>query len=446
MYEAMAAPSSSSDRQKRSSLLEQIARERREVSILESERALLLSQSRSRSTLSRKRQRRGVIGGGIPGLGSADIDRSYDDAAIRDATDMQDERDLLDVLDALQCRVTLESTVVENESGLTTDGDDDTCSAGGTSANVADERLNGKSGLDEVDAESFRLHPILGGVTFTKVEGPLPPSDSFARSSSSSSSSAAAAVENDVNSKRLYVLTGHSIGHPENSISECIGFEIRAEVSFTRHARSTLSPSKLMSSPRKSGDEERALVSSVTVKFSPHFLEEKGEGKDSADEAFRLPFPTKELSELAQLVAETRSLTKLFRELVAFQEFHHQRTESFKRLIAEFGYNAISVSYADMFCIRNGNESLGAKSGLQIELSLSRSFYELGRDDNLCVEDCSLCRDGGEDDPDGNNGQDASIGSLLEIVMDPDGISSLVHCVGGFERAIRVMLKAVNGY
>lgn len=440
MYEAMAASSSSNDRQQRSSLLEQIARERREVSILESERALLLSQNKSRSTLARKRQRRGV-GGGIDGLGSADIGRSYDDAAIPDATDMQDERDLLDVLDALQCRVTLESIVVENKSGLA-DGDDNTCSSGGTSTNIADERLDDKSGLGEVDAESFRLHPILGGVTFTKVEGPLPPSDSFA--TSSSSSSAAAAVGNDVNSKRLYVLSGHIIGRPKNSISECIGFEVRAEVSFTRHARSTLSPSKLLSSPRKSGDEERASVSSVTVKCSPHFLEEKSKGKDSADEAFSLPFPTEELSELAQLVAETRSLTKLFRELVAFQEFHHQRTESFKRLIAEFGYDAITISSADTFCIRIGNESMGEKSGLQIKLSWSRSFYELGRDDNLCVEDCSLCCDGGEDDSDGN-GQDTSIGSLLEIVMDPDGISSLVHCVGGCESAIRIMLKAVSG-
>ena len=428
----MAASVSSNDL-RRSFLLEQIAKERREVAILESERALLLSQNRkasrsSNSTCARKRHRPSPAG---TGLGTEHSGNSSANRSDHTSIGAPDERDLLDVLDALQCRVTLESMVAKNKSNMGSDGEGDRGSSAGMSTNIEEERLlNDRSGLGEVDGASFRLHPILGGLSFTKVEGPLSPSPS--------------ARGNDVSNKRLYVLSGHAIGRPNDAANECIGFEVRAEVSFTNHAHSMGSPSTgRWASPRKSGAEERASVSSVKVRFSPHLLGKRDEEKAS-DATFTLTFPAEELSELAQLVEETRSLTKLFRELVSFQEFHYQRAESFKKLVNEVGSDAMHISSANIFSMRNFNEVSGERGGLLIKMSWSRIFSELGRDDKLCVEECSFDQSGEEGDGD-SSGQDASIGSLLEIVTDPGGVSSLVHCVGCCEEAIRIMLKAIRG-
>lgn len=458
----MAASTSSSDTAlQRSSLLEQIARERREVRILESERALLLSkynQAGNRSN-ARKRPRSEIFtaaaalyggrsleddnpGQGIDGATSCSVLANRDSdaaaaaaAASADGTD--EERDLLDVLDALQCRVTLESMGQQRQSNQDVVGGSTDSSADAASANLDyDDRVN-ESILGSVDAESFRLHPVLGGVAFTKVEGPLP--------SSSFTASGAACVESGVQT-RLYILSGHVAGWPNSVGHETIGFQVRAEVSFTRHDARSTNINRVASPPRKAGDEERATVSSVTAKFFPHLRNKSGSKDDeSTTPTFSLPFPTDELTELTQLVAKTRSLTQLFRELVSFQHFHQQRTESIERLIDEFGNESIRVESANIFSITNGRRDASGSDGgeesggLTIKISWSRTFSELGREDDLCVEDCSVVPR--EDDD--NNGKDQdNIGALVETLMDPAGLSSLVHCVGGCEGAVRVMLQA----
>ena len=158
------------------------------------------------------------------------------------------------------------------------------------------------------------------------------------------------------------------------------------------------------------------------------------------------------MEELADLVSKTQSLTQLFRELVAFQEFHLERSASMERLVSEFGTDGcLSITCADMMEIRSGDGNMkadkdcstgdkaagtGAGPLLRLRLSWSRSFSELGREDDLCVEDCTV----------GGNGEaDNAVDALVDTILDPDGIDSLVHIAGGIEEAIRAIIRAVTG-
>ena len=194
-------------------------------------------------------------------------------------------------------------------------------------------------------------------------------------------------------------------------------------------------------------------MSSVHTKFFPHPSNEMAQDDDSKF-ALPIPFPKEELEELADLVSKTRSLTQLFRELVAFHEFHQERSASTERLVKEFGTDScLSITCADMMEIRSsdgnkkadkdcmtGDKAAGAGAGvgplLHFKLSWSRSFSELGREDDLCVEDCTV----------GSNGEaDNAVDALVDAILDPDGIDSLVHIAGGIEEAIRAIIRAVTG-
>lgn len=408
-------------------LLQQIAKERREVRVLESERALLLSRFNHRqsqeeadvvidtaNTSSKKRPRPHYHGGDFSGDQRAMLQH--------DAADQDGGRDLLDVLDALQCRTTLESIKSNNNIGTKKEE-----APSGVRLEPGHTTATG-GGLREVDADSYRMHPLLGGITFTKVEGPLP------------------SQKEDVNNgkQRLYVLSGHtnantnasaSIGSESKLKCCCIGFEVRAEISFADRS--------------DGADGETATVSSVHTKFFPHPSNEIAQDDNSK---FALPFPKEELEELADLISKTQSLTQLFRELVSFHEFHLERSASMERLVKEFGMDGcLSITCADMMEIRSsdgnmktqkdcltGDEAASTGVGplLRLKLSWSRSFSELGREDDLCVEDCTV----------GGNGEaDNTVDALVDTILNPDGIDSLVHIAGGIEEAIRAIIRAVTG-
>lgn len=435
-------------------LLQQIAREQRELRILESERALLLSRlsrrrsqgagwvrdaantSTSTSTSagnrnSKKRPCPRYHGGG-------DVDGDQVPRLPHDSADKGDERDLLDVLDALQCRATLESMKANNTSaGANQQHQQEALSLSpGVMLKPDDAAVN--NGLREVGVDSNRLHPILGGIAFTGVKGPLPPShDDRSRCGTNIEKS-----KESNGQQRLYILSGHTsanlfagVGSESNSECCCIGFEVRAEISFADRSDDT-------------GDH-RATVSSVHTKFFPHPSDVGGQDDHPQ---FALPFPKEELEELADLISRTLSLTQLFRELVAFHEFHQQRSASMERLVEEFGNDdCLSITCADMMEITCHNSkkveaggaclfedaSAGKRPLLRLRLSWSRSFSELGREDDLCVEDCAV---GG-----GREAAPGDVGELVDTILDPDGIDSLVHIAGGIEEAIRAILRAVTG-
>jgi hypothetical protein len=422
-------------------LLQQIAREGREIRILESERGLLLSRfnhcrsqqggggtcatpanSSPRNNKKRPRSRR--HDGGGP---EDDVTRLPDDSKNTDG-----ERDLLDVLDALQCRTTVETMNNKNNIGEEEPPPSRTFA-------VPDDIDAGS--LKEVDVDSYRLHPILGGVAFTSVEGPLPPTQDRPQED----------VNRDPKNNRklrLYILSGHTIASLSAEDGSGfksggrIGFEVQTEISFADRFNGGLVGNPIV------GDE-RAAVSSVHTKFFP-----LPPNAVHDDQNFAPPFPVEELRELSDLVSKTRSLTDFFRELAAFNEFHQERSASMGRLVKEFGTGGhLSILCANLVEIRSGscnkqigkarlseNEEAGACAGagplMSLRVSWSRSFSELGREDDLCVEDCTVRgRDGGEDD------YDAS--ALVKTILAPGGIHSLVHCAGGIEEAIGAILRAV---
>lgn len=216
----------SSTQTQRDALLQQIARERREVRILESERALLLSRFNHRQSQgtdkgardtcsdtantanarnsSKKMPRPRYHGGDFSGDQMARLTHG--------AADQDGGRDLLDVLDALQCRTTLETMNANNigEAPSSTSG-----------IFVPRNAATGGGGvLREVDADSYRMHPILGGITFTKVEGPLPPGEQKR------------SQEKDIDNgdpkkstRSLYILSGHT----NANISAIPGSEHKSE-------------------------------------------------------------------------------------------------------------------------------------------------------------------------------------------------------------------------
>lgn len=422
-------------------LLQQIARERREVCVLESERVLLLSRFNHRQSQgadamidtantnarnsSKKRPR--------PHYHGEDISEDQMARVAHDGVGQDGDRDLLDVLDALQCRTTLE-TMNENNVG------EAPSSTSSTSLVPSNAATGGWGSLREVDADSYWMHPILGGITFTGVKGPLPPGEERSQK------------EEDINTgksknskRRLYILSGHTNANLSNVSTSagseckseccCIGFEVRAEICFADRSDGS--------------DDERATVSSVHTKFFPH--PSNGLAQDD-DSKFALPFPKEELEELAELISKTQNLTRLFRELVAFHEFHMERSASMERLVKEFGTDGcLSITCADMMEIRSsdgnmkadgdcltGDKRAGTGVGplLCLRLSWSRSFSELGREDDLCVEECTV----------GGNGEaDNAVDALVDTILDPDGIDSLVHIAGGIEEAIRAIIRAVTG-
>ena len=491
------APAPVAPATQKDALLQEIARERREIRILESERSLLLGRFARRPPMppiqhawtheGTKGWTPSLVGtdGGTSNNNNkgprlhfsgnvADTESHGDKSQGDNVFGGDNERDLLDVLDALQCRTTLEAMA---SGGATTKPPPSSTSASCVMSDgdaAADPAAASSTGFGGADPDSCRLHPLLGGVVFTKVEGPLPPAQGRRQDE--------AVVGSDLqnNERRvMYILSGHTSttadapgddGPGSNPVG-CIGFEVRTEVSFA--VRSVGGDDK--SRNYMGADGERATVSSVETKFFPHAYrhasivapndtctdtsgdQHAADGSNADD--FFLPFPEDELQELSELVSKTRSLTQLFRELVAFKEFHRDRSASMERLVTEFGAVgslSVSVICADMVMIRStgsqekaaeaiskdGDEvdaiyTPGNASGagvLHLRLSWSRSFSELGGEDDLCVEDCAV-----GDDRTGNGRL------LVDSVLDPDGISSLVHCAGGIEGAIRAILRAVAG-
>lgn len=433
----------SSTKTQRDLLLQQIATERREVRVLESERALLLSRfnhrrpdtgardtcsdtaNTSARNSSKKRPRPHYHGGDVSGDQMA---RLTHEAAGQDGG-----RDLLDVLDALQCRTTLES--MNANIGAKKQQKKEAPSSTSSTTLVPSEAATGGGGggLGEVDADSYRMHPILGGITF------IPPSEEGSQEDFNNG-------DPKKSKRRLYIISGHTNANlskvSASATSECksecccIGFEVRAEISFADRS--------------DGADDERAKVSSVHTKFFPHPSNETAQD-DGPN--FALPFPKEELEELADLISKTQSLTQLFRELVAFNEFHLERSASMERLVKEFGTDGcLLITCANMMEIRSGygnmkadrdclNGDKAASTGveplLRLSLSWSRSFSELGREDDLCVEECTV----------GGNGEAAHGDSiaLVDTILDPNRIDSLVHIAGGIEEAIRAIIRAVTG-
>ena len=322
----------------RASLLAQIERERREVRILEAELGLLVAEGRRRAA-GRKRKREEEGGGGGGRIAGA--------AAGADAG----PGDLLDVLDALQCRVTLEQSVVATATATATAATATAAAAGrgggGGEAGGSPRSLPFPGGGGGSDAATFRLHPLLGGVTFTGVAGPLrgPGGDA--------DGDADAGDSDNRNAPRQYVLSGYvgsggAASPPGARDEHRIAFEVRPEVSFGGGEGGG-----------GGGGGGEATVTSVTATFAPSPAPGGGRDGDDGDglpAAAGRSFPASELSELAGMAEVTLNLTQLFRELVAFGAFHARRVEALERLVEAHGTGTIVMETAEAFRITSGGD------------------------------------------------------------------------------------------
>ena len=406
----------------RASLLAQIERERREVRILEAELGLLVAEGRRRAA-GRKRRREEEGGGGGGG-------RIAGAAAGADAG----PGDLLDVLDALQCRVTLEQSVVATATAAAAGR-----GGGGGEAEGSPRSLPFPGGGGGSDAATFRLHPLLGGVTFTGVAGPLrgPGGDADA--------DADAGDSDNRNAPRQYVLSGYvgsggAASPPGARDEHRIAFEVRPEVSFGGEEGGG------------GGGGGEATVTSVTATFAPSPAPGGGGDGDDGDglpAAAGRSFPASELSELAGMAEVTLNLTQLFRELVAFGAFHARRVEALERLVEAHGTGTIVMETAEAFRITSGGDcGTGGGTGggggpslprFYMRLAWRRRFSEVGREDELVVLDVGG-GSGGDDDDDDDGRQ-----SLRSLLLDPSGVRSLASSLGGCEEAIEALVSAASG-